>query len=533
MKRVCYYTIGFAELNQQLFSRRKLNKNEKMHAANENVWGWDVDFSATRGKRGKLEEQWQVDQFKKIWSEKAIFNDWDKDDKPFPGTANWFCRVIDRQPWFDNAKKKGGCPEMSGLRNDDKIIMTCHGNVDEDYCYVHTQKTYTNDYGWNMRSHIPLQGGQTDIENKKIKYDILADLIANNVPDSKLLSTITVTLSMCLMGMSSEFNMKKSFGYKFAKALSKKCGRNVEVRCRATSLITPDKSDMQEALGIHTAGPRLGAIPAGSWTQTLMSTKLNSLNAFENKIFNIVFHGNSDNIQVKNAQDDREILALQKQALWSTLSWCASNTALPAKRQSIENHIPTLMNAVDNTDLKNQLDVWINDNNDPLHTVKHSVLTGSKNNSLDWVKKLREDISLYRVPNLPSKISNRYTTRSGQEWFDIRQITRVCENLLYWIIYESPGKKGKPYNFTQIQDETCNIINELNHSNYVHAAYDILSQWIQDNVKAINHKDYDPLKAIDQTTSFRKSVVKMMKDLKANTKIDAWFSGSIKSETAP
>ncbi len=535
MNRVCYYTLGFAELNKQLFSRRELKKKVKMHNAKENVWGWEVDFTGARGKRDQIAklEPWQITQFKNIWSEKEIFSNWKVPDQPFPGSSNWFCRVIDRRPWFDDAKKKGGCPEMAGLRNDDKIIITCHGNVDEDYCNVHYEDAYTNDYGWNLRSYIPIGPGQKDIEDNVVKYDVLADLIANNVPDSSVLSTIRVTLSMCLMGMSSEFNMKKSFGYKFAKSLSVKCKRDVEVRCRATALMTPDQSDMQEALGIHTAGSRLGVILDKSWTSQLIEKGLNSLNAFENSMFNLIFHGRGENIKVQNAQDERQILALQKQALWATLSWCASNTGLPAKRQSIESHIPNLLNSVDVLDLTTRLDNWINDKKDPIHTVKHSFWSGAKNNSLEWLKRFRDAISKNTVLKLPSEISNRYVNRSGQRWFDMRQITRLCENLLYWIIYESPGNKDTSYTFTKMHCEVCDVINQLNHSNFIFAAHDIMDKWIGDNSKLINHKNHDPKQPVDQTTNLRKRVVQMMKDLKANRKVDAWFSSSIKSRTAP
>jgi hypothetical protein len=144
-----------------------------MHNANENVWGWEVDFSEAREKRGKGSKQWQDDQYMKIWSEEDIFDNWDKADKPYPGAANWFCRVIDRQPWFDDAKSKGGRPEMLGLQNGDKIIITCHGSVDEDYCTVHSEQKYTSDYGPNLRNYIALQGYYSNIEGNRSKHPTL------------------------------------------------------------------------------------------------------------------------------------------------------------------------------------------------------------------------------------------------------------------------------------------------------------------------------------------------------------------------
>lgn len=527
MERVCYLTLGFSEIRKQLWSRYRLVNVSTMHNAKTNLWAWQVDFKQ-KGSRhkdaGHPVEAWQDTQAGHA-TEHSVFGQWMHEGtggKIDLQVANWFCRVIDRNPWFDEAKVKGGCPEMAGLRHDDKIIITCHGNVDEDYCHVHTDR---HDGGskrnnWNMRYHIPLRKGvDRDIPGNKVKFSDLADLVANNLPSVKDLPVVHVTLSMCLMAMSSKYDVTKTFGYKFAKELARKASRPVEIRCRTTSLMTPSYSDMQEALGVSTAGNRINDELKTSHRKRLeafIGAEIVNIDSYMSGMMNFVFRaehrpgflGGTQTVTVESTQDAKRKFDLQKDTTIIILHWCAQKTSIAVKREDTLATADFVKICDDRLEIISHLTAWIERKGSSIH--KTSSTFGSSNNTLATVNSIVNDLKLDRVPQLPRALQNKYTDRNGQRWFEMRQSARICENLLYWLgAYDDSKIFEKP-----LAKEIAGIVNRVNLQNLRSEMIEVLTKWLADKNQCINQAEYKDLKS---------KVEKMKASVFLNEKVDAWF----------
>lgn len=501
--RVIYISLGFAELEQQLYSRQDgvvfVGKDERDHYLFRTTMNrGKTAFPGLNSKSGH----------KSIYRSNIVA-------KPLDSEWNWSARYI-----ITNTALKDGLDgkynEFIGANENTKIIITGHGDVEVNCIYAHygNDSWCYNHYLSQDKKDINYLDKKDFLRNRIISFSDLAKLISKNLETyspaytSSINRPLHISLSSCLMAFTSGYDPKKSGAAKFLAEL-KKNGIFAEIRARATSAITPREEDTQVPMGLGTGKvPGLinrdknspdATIKARAKKFGLISNT--PIKSHKIRSFNFTYKWISNTeMTVTDSSDSRSFSQIQKDQVITNLYYIAYRTNIEEKRGEILGNV-ALIRMMEFPEIIRHLNRWVNDRGAQIH--KTGFLYYGTANSVKVIKgmidELQRDVAVSPYLEENKNLSTAFLF--------MKQKVAILENL-YYLAYT-----------TEVVEKCDEILNRAGQIQLMEDGLyvsSLLEDWLDDKKSAI-YKNSHHLSFME--TRSVKAIKKMLSELSRKSAI--------------